>query len=314
MFHKILSSCKFVASESQFVSIHYDSIEKVVKNMKGVNSKHWLEDSPFGILDFEVEDIVNFLLVYHGMGFSYWGTPKWTISTEKGDVDGAFAMMYLLIKKLKEDKKFFTAEPLMSISKEELRKLLKGNVEIPLFEQRYTNLVAIGKVVQTEMGGNFYRFIKDISSDEELFQLIIDKFSTVFSDVTTYKGEKVYFYKLAQLLTSDILHIESLKEEVVVDYTHLLGCADYKIPQVLRSLGILQYTDELAQVIDNKQEIDKDSEAEIEIRVNMIVAIHEISKRTKNICPIEVNDLLWLMGQEKKENIKPYHLTRTRFY
>ena len=314
MFYKILDSCKYTVSQSQFVSIDYNSLEKVAKNIVNVNSKHWLENSPFGILDFEVEDIVNFLLFYHGMGFSYWGTPKWTIHTEQGDVDGAFAMMYLLIKKMKEDKKFFTAEYLMSISKEELRELLKGNVEIPLFEQRYANLVTIGKVVQTEMGGNFYQFIKDLSSDEELFLLIIDKFSTVFSDVTTYKGEKVYFYKLAQLLTSDILHIRKLKEKIDVDYTHLLGCADYKIPQVLRSLGILQYTVELAQLIDNKQEIDKDSEAEIEIRANMIVAIHEISKRTKNICPIEVNDLLWLMGQEKNENIKPYHLTRTRFY
>lgn len=314
MFHKILNSCKFVASQSKFVSIDYDSLEQVANDIEIVNLKHWLEDSPFGILDLEVEDIVNFLLVYHGMGFSYWGTPKWTISTEQGDMDGAFALMYLLIKKLKEDKKFFTAESLMSISKEELRALLKGNVEIPLFEQRYVNLVTIGKVVQTKMGGNFYQFIKGISSDEELFQLIISKFSTVFSDVTAYKGKEIYFYKLAQLLTSDILHIRKLKEKVGVDYTHLLGCADYKIPQVLRSLGILQYTVELAQLIDNKQEIDKDSEAEIEIRANMIVAIHEISKRVKNTCPIEVNDLLWLMGQEKKENIKPYHLTRTKFY
>ena len=60
-------------------------------------------------------------------------------------------------------------------------------------------------------------------------------------------------YKLAQLLTSDILHIRELKENIKVDYSHLVGCADYKIPQVMRGLGILEYNRKLADIIDNRK-------------------------------------------------------------
>ena len=57
------------------------------------------------------------------------------------------------------------------------------------------------------------------------------------------------------MLTSDILHIRELKENIRMDYSHLIGCADYKIPQVMRGLGILEYNDKLANIIDNKKEI-----------------------------------------------------------
>ena len=70
---------------------------------------------------------------------------------------------------------------------------------------------------------------------------------------------KVYFYKRAQLLTSDILHVREKLENVEVDYSNLAGCADYKIPQVMRCYGILEFNDELANLVDNKIEIEKDS-------------------------------------------------------
>jgi hypothetical protein len=48
-------------------------------------------------------------------------------------------------------------------------------------------------------------------------------------------------YKLAQLLTSDILHIRELKESIKVYY---------KISQVMSGLGIIEYSDKLAYIID----------------------------------------------------------------
>ena len=90
------------------------------------------------------------------------------------------------------------------------------------------------------MNGNFYEFIKDITIDMELFNIIIKYFPN-FNDV-------------AQLLTSDILHIREIKENIKVDYSNLVGCADYKIPQVMRGLGILEYGVELSELIDNKKQ------------------------------------------------------------
>ena len=103
------------------------------------------------------------------------------------------------------------------------------------------------------MNGNFYEFIKDITIDMELFNIIIKYFPN-FNDERKYKEKTVYFYKLAQLLTSDILHIREIKENIKVDYSNLVGCADYKIPQVMRGLGILEYGVELSELIDNKKQ------------------------------------------------------------
>lgn len=314
MLKKGLDSCLYVFENSKSVKINNQKIDEFVHSLDSKKSIHWLESSPFGILNLNVEEIVNFLLVYHSIGFSYWGNPKWAIETENGTLDGAYAMMYVLIKEIKRNNKFLKSEYLKNISLEEISELLKGNIEIPLLRQRHENLLKVSKVVNQQMNGNFYKYIKNIYDDKKLFEIITSSFGDVFEDVEEYKGEKIYFYKLAQLLVSDILQIRQIKEEVKVDYTHLIGCADYKIPQVLRMLGMLEYNYELSNKVDNKVEIKEGSDFEIEIRANMIVALNVISKKVNGLCPIEINDLVWLKGQNKTSDIKPYHLTRTRYY
>ena len=85
--------------------------------------------------------------------------------------------------------------------------------------------------------------------------MIVNSFKT-FKDERTYNGKTIYFYKLAQLLTSDILHIREYLENVKVDYSNLIGCADYKIPQTLRALGIIEYDYELSNIIDARHELE----------------------------------------------------------
>ncbi len=315
MLSKILPSCQYVSSVSKHVRINFDKVDETAKGLRVSGNNHWLASSPFGLLNFNVDKIVNFLLINHTIGgFSYWGEPKWTIQTESGELDGSFAMMHLLLKELRKDENYLNAERISNVSFEEFSELLKANVEIPLLKERYDNLITVGNVIERKMNGDFYAFIKNIYSDEELFNVLTTYFFDVFNDVSKFKEREVYFYKLAQLTTSDILQIRKLKERKDVDYTHLAGCPDYKIPQVLRMLGVLEYSKELSSLVDNKREIDKDSDFEIEIRANMIVAIDEISQRLNKVYPIEINDLIWLKGQNKSSKMKPYHLTRSRFY
>lgn len=144
------------------------------------------------------------------------------------------------------------------------------------------------------MNGNFYEYIKHITKDDELFSLIIEFFPN-FQDERIYKGEIIYIYKLAQLLTSDILHIREMKEGISVSYQNLVGCADYKIPQVLRAMGILIYDKELSNRVDNHIEIKKGSTYEVEIRAGMLTVICKIEKllMSQYNC-IDINDYLYL--------------------
>lgn len=163
------------------------------------------------------------------------------------------------------------------------------------------------------MNGNFYNYIKDINKDTELFDIIISNFSE-FIDERTYDGKKIYFYKLAQLLTSDILHIKELMNGTKADYSNLVGCADYKIPQTLRALGILVYDTELSRIIDNGQLISENSKYEVEIRANTIAVISYIKSKLENCYSIDINDYLFISSKSVKKIAKPYHLCKNKNY
>lgn len=306
----ILDSAKEVACKSKYVTINQNKIKEFIQNTDIKESTHWLMNNPCDILHLSVEEIVNFLIIYDAINYSFWGQPKWTIKTEKGNLDGSFALMYALLK-LQKAKGHLNFE---EISKEEFSEALKGNVEIPLLKERYETVLEVSKIINKKMQGDFYQYIKNITDDRKLFKIIIENFPC-FEDVRDYQKKKVFFYKLAQLATSDILHIRAFKENIKIDCSNLIGCADYKIPQVLRELGILEYHEELAELVDHKKELTENSIYEVEIRANMIVAIDWIKKELNHsITSIAINDLIWSLGKEKSKDLLPYHLTRTMSY
>ena len=163
-------------------------------------------------------------------------------------------------------------------------------------------------------GKTFYEIIKKYNTDTELFEFITTNLG-YFKDTASYNGQEVLFYKRAQLLTSDILHIRSKKEQRDVDYSHLIGCADYKIPQVMRCYGMIELSDSLANRVDNKIELEEGSLEEIEIRANTLKVIEYIYNKLDRKYPrMDINDFIWLLGQNKSKMTKLYHRTLTSNY
>lgn len=310
MLENIIICCNYVSKNSKHVTIDEEKLNHFVENIKDIKMNHWLSSSPFGLLDLAVETIINFLLIYESINFSFWGEPKWTIDTNIGKLDGSIALLYVLLQYVKESK----STDFSSMSKKEFLKILKGNIKIPLFEERFKIIKEVSAIVNDKMQGNFYQYIKDITSDIELFETIIANFPS-FKDERLYNKQTIYFYKLAQLLTSDILHIKEQKEKIKVNYTHLVGCADYKIPQVLREFGILNYDNKLAKIVDNHSEISINSIYEVEIRANMITVINMINKKLNyKYCRIDINDFIYMQKNNKNFKMRPYHLTRCTNY
>ncbi len=305
---KISESTKFVSNNSKYVKINYEVIDRIIEENDWDVVKYWMESNPFGLLDMELRDIINFLLVYHTVGLCcFWGEPKWELETSDGNkTDGSFGLVYALINKFQNGMNY-------DMDFEEFKEMLKGNVDIPLVNERYLCFVKMNEYFKT-INGDFYDQIKDINDDVTLLDYIIEHFD-YFEDVSTYNGEKIYFYKKAQLFVSDILNVKKLVGNKDVDLSHLVGCADYKIPQVMRCLGMLEYNDELSDLVDSKTLISSGSLMEVEIRANDIVVIDYIYKKlNSDVTRINVNDFIWLLGQDKSKMIKPYHRTRTMNY
>ena len=303
--NKIKESIYYVKDNAEYVKINYDALDEIIKNINLENNTHWLISNPFGILNMSIVDIMNYLLILHTIGdYCFWGDNKWSIETSDGVLDGTYAIMYLILKRMQSKKSF-------NMTKIEFEEFLKGNNEIPLLDNRYKNLCLMNEYLK---GRNFYDLIKDKTKDTELLTYLTQNLPYL-EDVSIYKGQNIYFYKRAQLMVSDILHIREYIEKVNVDYSNLMGCADYKIPQVLNNLGVLQYSEDLDDKIIERQEVKEDSEEEIEIRACDLVVIDYIyQKLNGKIARMDINDYLWLLGQDKKKITKPYHRTLTSHY
>lgn len=296
-----------VCDNSKNVKINYSKIDEMIDQIRNSSVAYWLDSNPYGLMDMDVKSIIDFLFVYHAIGdYCFWGDPKWEIQIDLGKMDGSYAIMYLILNRFKENTDF-------EMSFDEFKKLLKGNVEIPLLEDRYNNLVEMNAFIQ-KSGKSFYNLIKNLNVDSNLFEFIVSNLN-YFKDVSMYDGKEVLFYKRAQLLTSDILHVREKKEKAAVDYSHLIGCADYKIPQVMRCYGMLEFSDSLSNKVDNKVEIEDGSIEEIEIRANTLKVIDYIYKKLdKKYSRMDINDFIWLLGQDKSKMTKPYHRTLTKHY
>lgn len=309
MLDKIKSTCHYVVDNSKYVKINYAKLDEFISDIKYENLKNWLLFNPYNLLQLDIETIINFLLIFESIDYSFWGQPKWEINTEEGIKDGSDALLYVMIKYVKETR----STDFSNLTLNEFKELLKGNIDIPLLEERYRTIVNISRIVNEKMNGSFYKFIKDINLDTKLFDTIINNFDS-FKDEREYNGKTIYFYKLAQLLTSDILHIREKFENISVDYSNLIGCADYKIPQTLRAIGIVEYNNELSRIVDQRNQLENSSEYEVEIRASQIVVIDYISNILIDANPIDINDFLFVYSKKVKAIAKPYHLCRNTNY
>jgi len=98
----------------------------------------------------------------------------------------------------------------------------------------------------------------------------------------------------------------------------LTAFADYKLPQVLRHVGVFEYAPGLAEKVDRMLHLDPGSEEEVEIRSNTIWAVElirqEMTRLEKDVRASEIDWLLWNLGQDDAFRAKPYHRTVTTFY
>lgn len=186
--NKILESTKRVVEQSKRVSINGKEIIKFSKNFRHGNISHWLSSTPFGFSGLSEEEKLTFLLVFNSISFSYWGNPKWTIKYKAKEYDGSWAMIACLHRALDEGASILDTEYRARITKEEMANILRGNVEIPLLEERWKITRNVGEVLLQKFNGNFANLVKKAGGDTtKLLDLILDNFSS-FDDSSTYNG------------------------------------------------------------------------------------------------------------------------------
>lgn len=317
---RILNSVEKVVAASKHVSVNEEALKTFAATVK---PEELADVPPFFEKDdtLSLEQSIAFGFVYNAVNFSYWGDPKWTVTIEGKDYDGGIGMLRAIQRGIASGYHLLSAEYLRSIPEGDLRQILKANIEIPLFTERLALLRALGEQIATQSNGSFTAFVD--RSDWNAVMLVehlADEMPEVFNDEENYAGVAVKFYKRAQLIPSHLHDLKQLgiSERDVTDLDELTALADYKVPQLLRKCGVLQYTAELASKIDGLTEIPAGSEEEVEIRAMTVWAVELLARHLRRsglpATAIQLDHVLWLRSQQKSPDDKPYHRTRTTAY
>lgn len=315
----VLTSTKYVVDNSRNVAIKSDEIKKFCEKLKEDD----LSTSQLNLFHYEWDKrhLIQIVFLFNTINFCFWAEKrksKWTVKIAGEELDGSTALFRCLEEAVKQNQDLLRGDCLADMTLGHLRRITKGNTSIPLIKKRLDCLKEAGKVIEREFGNSFYGVYQKSNNDAwELTKLAVENFPR-FNDTAEYQGHTVAFYKRAQLnakMVSDVL--VRLGEESLSSLDNLTAFADYKIPQILRSLGILDYSKSLADRIDKYEIIKSGLSEEVEIRSNAIWAVELIRQQLRQKFPFvtasHIDSMLWLKSQDSKE-MKPYHRTYTIAY
>lgn len=315
--NKVYASSQYVVQNSEFVRINTKKLLEFCDNFTITSHEH---RTTFLIFDFNSltdEQKANFLFIWTSIGFSFWGEPKWEVYYNDKKSSGFIWLMDSLWRAIENWIPILDYNFLATISQEVMEQIFEGNTEIPMIQQRTSILKDIWNTVVTQCNGNIISLFDKEQSELELIEKIVALFPS-FDDKTTYKWQEVYFNKRVQLFISDVFTVIDSKIHKITSINNISALADYKIPQVLRKLWILEYNQSLAEKVDNKIEILQFSNEEIEIRANMVVAIHKITEKLQDLHlsyrVSDIDDAVWLMWKKLLPGDFPNHRTRSIFY
>lgn len=311
---KLLAKSKFVYIDKKII---FRITEKWRKN--GFTSREFPRELHF--INKNPRRTLEYLILLDSINFCFWSRDprkKWRIRYRKKEWSGSFASA-LSLKKFYEEKPQYANIPYFStMPLREFVQMLQGKGELLFLKKRWEILRSVAKVILEKYNGDAVNFLSSGSKDiPKLLNHIVRELPS-FDDTMDYKGEKIYFWKRAQLLINDIYIAFGGKGiGKFNNMTYLTAFADYRLPQILRFWGVLRYHPELEQKVRNRIYIPAGSEEELEIRSATIWAVEYIRRELerKGICILssEIDTILWKESKRITINM-PHHLTKTIFY
>jgi hypothetical protein len=271
-------------------------------------SPHWWRDD-------DPEATSRFVLLLDALNFSFWGAPRWRVAFDGALLDGYWALAACL--RLGIERGIPLTDPTYLADEACAADVLGGvdDVAIPLLAERQVALREVGRGLLEACAGAFTDCLRAADwSAPAIVQRVAAGFPS-FRDVASYDQRPVPFYKRAQILVSD-LH-GALNGQRVRDLASLTMFADYKVPQVLRELGVLAYSDELESTLRSRELIAYGDPREVEIRAASVQAVERLAallaRRGPALPAYEIDWRLWTLGQGLAMTL-PYHRTRSVFY
>ena len=247
---KIKSTCNYVYQRSKHVKINTDKLIQFVNSHLDFfeNIPSW-SSGHFNSNEFNIEMGLSYVFVIDSLNFCFWPCE---LLSDKYDFEYE-NLVNNLYSLMKSDSSFFNAKSLSEITVEDLKIKVFLNNEFPLLEERTRSLNELGQYIMLYYDGKFYNFVKN-NCDCIKIALKISEGVTTFRDETIFEGKQIFLYKRAQILAADLYsYLLDLDSDIhLTNVDKLTTFPDYRVPQILREIGIMEYDYDLSNIIDNK--------------------------------------------------------------
>lgn len=212
--------------------------------------------------------------------------------------------------------------------------------KMPLLADRLSILREAGHILQEDFDGSIVQFIAAAKhSVVSLVNLLVQHFPS-FRDVADFHDQRVRLYKRASILAADIwaaFNGESYgKFDDIDKLTMFAGMIlpvvslvlyadpqDYRVPQMLHSLGCLSYSPPLDSHVRRLQPIESGHQWEVAIRGCSIWSVEAIRRQivkehpTAKVNAVLIDFFLYDLAKEREQagyEAIPHHRTRSIYY
>ncbi|XP_035229912.1 queuosine salvage protein-like isoform X2 [Stegodyphus dumicola] len=331
-------SASLISRLSKDVTISQDGVKKAANLIiKGFQSDHidlktW-KTHPLNPKDPMLPFTVDWIFLVDTLNFSFWSEPgkEYRITYHGETYTGYWSLCAAVNRAIEEGYNITSPVYYSNISLDTLQHIFRSDTgtELPLLEERQKVLNETGKCLVEKFEATFVRCLALCEkSAAKLLQLIVENFPS-YRDEAEIDGHKVSFYKRAQILIGDIWAcFEGKSCGTFEDIDTITIFADYRIPQVLVYLGVLEYSEELLKKLKEGELLENGDRYEVEIRGCTIWAVELMCQYIKGkqaqgeveqsilFNSILIDNYLWDYRRQHAKEMEhiPFHKVRCIYY
>lgn len=285
---------------------------------------HICPPEPYSPSDPLTRQCLNWVFIISALNFSFWserdGTPeRYGVEWRKGwGVEervvhtGYWSLVAAVNRALGEnipitDPAFYSSESLCpdSLIAYVFRAAAQCREPIPLLQERIAIMREVGSVLCNDFNGSYLGLLESFHSRNfgqgtalDLAQMVTNAFPS-FRDEQWLNGRKVFFWKRAQILVAETWAAFYPENPAYLHPTFPNGpaintltmFADYRVPQILHHLRILEYPDFLIHKLQAGTYLTPGCREEISLRAASIVAVEKLR-----------NEIIRLRGESHEES------------
>lgn len=325
----VVESAEFIASQSEKVRINEDGIKTAAAQLQAAPlNSGFGEPGPLEPHGLDDDAALEWLFLVDTMNFCFWSDEPTLFTVDyRGQMwTGSKAMVAALARAVQSGIPIYKPSYYKDVTYDQLSNIFASatHVEIPLLKERVTILNSTGQVLHEKFAGSVQNLLTMAKqSVQKLIELLAHNFSS-YCDVAEYKGRQVHFLKRAQIFAADVwMRFGGRGIGKFDDIDSITMFADYRVPQCLCYLNVLNYSPELHEKLNGGKHIPAGSEEEVEIRGCSIAAVEMIkhhlnacAPETQRVTSAQIDFYLWKFAKNHSEEMKelPIHRTLTVFY